>query len=529
MRTVNTPQKNGGLPVPPQNPAGAFGNSTWNWRRIQRPLSLVVLLLVALVGTTPPAGAQSGRVEWSSPTNISNSRPYSALPAIVTDEFGAVHVFWSEDMDGEPFDQIDLASTTPYGNTIFYSRWDGGAWSTPVDILYAPNDLIAEYLSVTLDAESRLHVVWTGQTNIYYSYAPSWKAGSAQAWSSPVAVATDSARSAWESNVLVADDGTIHIFYAARGTGAGVNHLRSRDEGISWESMAVLSQPFDALETSFSHVRALQDAAGRMHVTWQTNQSEGYGQAVYYRRSMDRGTSWEPVVQLGYRGPDDVFVSWPYMTIRGESELNLIYTNGSNVGRAFRVSTNGGGTWGAPRDIITEMEGINGYVIPLLDGDDHMHLVIDMRTRTDQVVGIYYAYQTADGWSPVENAVVGHPSSKSAHWPAAAVLLGNELHVVWDDINTGEIWHTRGLLTGVEADPMAPAPVSLAATPTPEATATSEELAPQGDTSPITLPIETPAANQNSLPLAQDPILIGAAASLVLVLGVSIWKWLRSR
>ena len=47
------------------------------------------------------------------------------------------------------------------------------------------------------------------------------------------------------------------------------------------------------------------------------------------------------------------------------------------------------------------MVGVNGYVVPIADGAGQLHLMIDMRTKDTQTVGIYYARWLRDSWSPV--------------------------------------------------------------------------------------------------------------------------------
>ena len=442
---------------------------------------LLTILLFATYGhwNMPFATAESSTVAWSEPINLSSSLVSSDNPTIVADGYGYVHVFWSEEVDGKLLGPNDQHRA---GNTILYTRWDGISWTTPIDILFVPGDDIAEFIAVTVDAHNRLHAVWTGQSNIYYSNAPANQATSARAWSEPMVIARGSARSQWESAVVVDSSDNVHIFYATGSNDPGIYHTISRDNGIGWETPVKLSSPLDASERGLSSVRGTLDGAGRLHVVWSTFQENGYGQAVYYARSTDGGESWSTPVQLGYRDPGDFEASYPYLASVSDSELHLVYLDGATSGRSQRISRDGGTTWSEPLHIIDELEGVNGYVIPLVDSTGQLHLVANMRTRARQVVGIYYAYQTGSSWSPVVPVDVRSQGAPTAHHAAATVRLGNELHVVYNQFAGGEIWYVRGVLKDTPAMPtlvsspprlLAASTPSLAPSATPEATATS--------------------------------------------------------
>ncbi|MCD4737788.1 MAG: glycoside hydrolase [Anaerolineae bacterium] len=420
---------------------------TWKPSWVQLALLLLNLSVCCGPGVAP-VEAQAGPIIWTAPLNISNTPASSGHPAIITDDYGYVHVFWSEEVGGGPVRSRD-GSALSTGNSIYYTRWDGVSWTSPLDILFVPAEAIAAGVAVALDAANRLHLVWTGQSNFYYSNALSQQAVSAHAWSTPLIVANNSARSAQESDIVAAGDGNLHIVYATRGAAAGIYHICSQDEGQSWKMETKLSRSFDHLENSLSKVQLITDGADRLHVVWQTNQEQGYGQAIYYTRSVDGGETWEAPGQFEYRDPTDTFVGWPYITAMGDSEIHLIYVNGSNVGRAHRVSTDGGETWGAAQDILTTMEGINGYIVPLVDATGQRHLLVNMRTRAEQKVGIYYTRWLGDNLLPVKPLDDFSPAASSAHYTAAAVRLGNELHVVYTHLGGAEIWYLRGTVLSV--------------------------------------------------------------------------------
>jgi hypothetical protein len=422
-------------------------------------------------------------------------------PSVIADEYGYVHVFWSES-----------------DNSIYYTRWDGESWTTPVDILFVPDDRVADFISVAVDGDGYLHVVWTGLTNIYYSNAPVAQAASARAWREPEVITTESARSAWESSIAVDGDGHIHVIYATRGNDPGVFHVESLDGGRTWGEAQRLSEPFDSRETSLARVRMIIDSAERLHAVWQTTEAGGYGQAVYYTRSTDRGQTWAAPQQLAYRNSGDFDVGWPYLMER-ESELHLIYNAGSEVGAAGRyerISTDGGQTWSGPRHIITEMIGINGYVIPLMDGAGQLHLIVNMRPRTTQKVGIYYSSLMSDGWSPVTPLIVDTPAADTAHFASATVARGNEIHIVWTQLYGGEIWHLSGTIQNLAPAEIQALPATVP-TLTPEATATiiSTRLMPPGSAN-IDSRLATTAINSASnSPLI--PAVIATVAAIVIV------------
>jgi BNR repeat-like domain len=496
-------------------------------RTLYQSICLLVLLLVTQYANREavPTVAQSAAVTWSRPVNLSNTLQGSGDPAIVADSYGNVHVFWSEDMGGQPQGAEGQFSG---GNSIFYTRWDGESWTAPIDILSVPDDYIADFVQVVVDAENRLHAVWTGQSSLYYSSAPAEMAYSARAWSKPVVLANNSARSAWMISIVADTAGTLHVAYATRGSEVGVYYTRSTDGGMDWGFPIKLSAVPDSLEDSFSDVRIVADSTGRLHVVWQTNQKAGYGQAIYYARSPDGGRNWGPPVRLGYREPDDFDVGYPYLVVRGESELHLIYNAGSRpVGRYHRISRDGGETWGNPEQILTDMEGINGYVVPLVDGAGQMHLIIDMRTRDSQVVGLYYARWLETGWSPVVPLATESPYGPSAHYTAAAVRLGNELHVVWTQLRFGEIWYLRGTVPGVTPEPTLERP--FPATPTPSSfTASSLSQSPMPTSQPTAQPVDA-AIPASASRLTNNLVVYSLGVPFLLVLGVILGALIRAR
>jgi hypothetical protein len=444
----------------------------------------------------------------------------------VADDYGLVHVFWSEEIGGSPFTSDDQLGNT--GNSILYTRWDGQSWTTPLDVLYVPGEARAEWPVVTIDAENRLHVLWESTSSLYYSSAPSWRADSAQNWSEPLALTANSASAPWGASITADAQGTLHAVYTATGGEQGLNYTRSADGGESWGLPLRLYGPLAPSERPPSMVQITADDAGRLHVVWQTNHEAAVGYGVFYARSIDGGDTWAAPVQLAYRDPEDFSVGTPYLMANGASELHLIYVDGSytgSKGRYHRISKDGGATWSEPRHIITELVGINGPVMPILDSMGQMHLIANMRTEATQVVGIYYARWQETGWPPVEPIDVSVPQ---IHYVASTVRLGNELHLTYTGIETAEVWHISGLVHGVDPQlalatpppvlPTRPAQALEAALPT----AAPHPETPASPSSDDTLPIQT-------TPVAIHPLVPAVALALMMVAGVIAWTRIRSR
>lgn len=414
------------------------------------------------------------------------------------------------------------------GNTLLYTCWDGTTWSSPVDILLVPGENLAEFPAVDVDAENQLHVAWMATTRLYYSNALSWAAGSAHSWSEPTVLADYGAMGQFGVDIAADPLGGVHVVYAANVGDAGIYYLRSADGGLTWQEPISLSEPFGPSESWFSVVRIVGDHSGRLHAVWQTNQSEGYGQAIYYARSTDHGDTWNSPVQLGRRDPGDYEVAWPYLAAVGESELHLIHVDGpGSVGRFHRISTDGGETWSTPYHILDEMVGVNGNTVPIVDGAGQMHLIVNMRRRDTQRTGIYYARRLGNGWSPVEPVDISGPGAPSAHYAAAALRRGNELHVVYTQHKGGEIWGIRGTTLSVDQTPVLPVPSPEVSMPQSGASGTPR-LTQTPQPKPRTqLPYDTePASAPGS---AAYPLVFGLASATLVVAGGVVWARTRAQ
>ena len=92
---------------------------------------------------------------------------------------------------------------------------------------------------------------------------------------------------------------------------------------------------------------------------------------------------------------------------------------------------------------------------------------------------MFYSQWLGSNWAPVTQIANGEPPVGAAHYTAAVVNRGNEIHIVWDDLHRGEIGYMRGIVQDLPATPPQPTPTaatnialtsSVQPTPTPLAT-----------------------------------------------------------
>lgn len=482
-----------------------------------RVFSAVVAALVAVACCGIVVGpAHSADIPWSAPINLSRTPQVSIHPSLVADGYGNIHVFWSEAMTEQREGSAELAATP---DTIVYSRWDGQAWTEPIDILAVNDDTVADFVAASVDGEDRLHLVWTGLMGIYYSSVLVTAADQVRSWATPHVISFDSARSRYGSDIAVDDEGNVHVVYATRGAGAGVFHTMKAYDSQDWGLPSRISDSLRDIEVTFNDVRLLIDASERLHVAWGTTNTNGYNQAVYYARGETSGQAWEAPVLLADATINTGFTGYPSLLAYGPNELLLIHVDQENRGRIERTSFDGGRTWTEARFILPSMMGVNGFLVPLLDGGGGLHLVINMRPSSNQRTGIYYAPRAGLDWSPIETVAAEAPHSSAAHYTDAAIRLGNEIHVVWTQLGSNEIWHTRGIINELQPLPAQEMPEIVEPTPTATEIVRVTELA-QGSSDAT----YAPASPRPPTPRTWVPAVAAAVPVFLLVSGVVVWR-----
>ncbi len=482
---------------------------------------LLLLAYAAGLVLAPPLGAQQvidePVVTWSEPVNLSGTVESSNNPEVAADHVGNVHVLWSEDVGGEPLEDATYAI---HGNSLVYRRWDGQRWTDAVDILWVTGDPVADYPAAMVDAQNRLHVVWMGENGYYYSSAPAMQAHSPQAWTTPVALAPANLV-LYPLDIGLGAQGEIYVLYST--PGGQVAFICSEDGGLNWRLPTVVSSPLAGPEVSTAPIRLLVDGAGRLHAAWQTNQAEGYGQTVYYARSLDRGETWSQAVQFAYRDPGETFTEYLDLAVVAPDEVHAIYIDGWHVGRWHRISRDGGQTWSSPVHVLMTLEGKNGFVIPLVDSANQLHLIINMRTR-EQLPGIFTAIWLGDRWSEPRGVDNWTRGGIESHFASATVSMGNEIHVVYSQLAGGEIWHVSGLVSNAPREAVARGTAQVNA-PTPVA-AGAQRAAPLPTAGPDLSLVQSPppgnaAGNRRAL-------IAGVVGALLLITVVVSQRALRS-
>ena len=462
-------------------------------------------------GSATHVVAQSSSASWSDPQNLSDPNVDAWAATMATDVAGNVHVIWSQTMTDER-----LAGE---GDTLFYTRWDGTAWTPLVDVLVSPSG-VAQNPEMAISESGMLHVVWSSggeESRLLYSRAPACCADDPAHWSKPTSL---DLRTLATAAILSDDTGRLHVAYSLNDT-SSINYQYSDDEGDTWSRPIELPNGARRFDEYAIWPRLAANTDGTIHLVWTNLPYPGY--AVLYARSEDGGPTWSQPEIIDSSDRADYATNYGPIYIdveaHGENEVHLIWDGAPTVERNHIWSNDGGKTWSAIDKVFPEITGVgrSGWNDMAFDSAGILHAI-------SFISPAHPVHATWDNamWSATEPVSTTGPGASGAELVNLAISRGNTLHVVWSkkDVRPYTNWYAR---KEVPAPELGAQNLPNLTTLQPESTKTAPS---QGTPSPSPSPTLTPPQIDEMedypwyTPLIENsmfPLLAGVLPTLLLV------------
>jgi hypothetical protein len=480
---------------------------------------LIPLLLCSIFVMQPAHAVASEPILCTEPESVSDDiAPFSVFTHLVSDPYGRLHLVWNSGVaEGRNEQQVET-------DTVFYAFHDGEQWSQPVDILTAPDHASSQSIALTQD--DHLLVTWhfrQGQRRgLRVSRAPLAQAGSAHGWGTVDLFTTD-ARS---SDLFVDQTGRVHLAYVVFEPAGGIGnngYAWSDDHGQSWSS-EVRFALFDPGAAMNAGIRVRADGMGIVQAVWMQHSAEHnwISSGVWYARSVDGGETWSD--------PESVFagerVAYPNLSLSGDGQrlyMTWLRGVGFSDSKYYRVSEDGGLSWGEPQLLFAGLQGLNGPMSLLADATGSEFFI--MAGDTEGATKILYSQRPAHGnWSPPES-ISGE--LVSCEFPQATIVNGNQLHVVWNDFVEDDIYSVSCLLDAPAIPPRSTPTRTPFDSPTPTSTPASGPSV--ATPTPTTAPPAISGTDTESSPSGGFNFLIAGVAPVLVLIGlVIVWR-LRTR
>jgi hypothetical protein len=293
---------------------------------------------------------------WSRPAAVTGENFEVSNVVSVATADKLIHVFFSKLQD----------------SAIYYTRWDGTAWSRITPVLVVP-DGEADWPAVAAGpANELLLIARSNSGSLYFSRAISSDAVTASGWSTPTRLQIthdgriSPADIAWEAA------GTVTLAYSVTvNDERGVYLVQSKDKGKTWSEPL---QVFDGASADFELVGSpslMVSVDGSMHVIWrqQSIRVDGFSEtlALYYARSEDAGQSFSKA-GLVVEAP----VVWREIVADGQGNLHRLWQRSDMKSTLWdQLSLDGGQTWQAAQRLPAE----EGIAAVTADRVGRLHLV----------------------------------------------------------------------------------------------------------------------------------------------------------
>jgi hypothetical protein len=253
-------------------------------------------------------------------------------------------------------------------DSLVYVVWVGGAWdatylrkATVGSNSWSPLITIKEYIGPGNPFTYRPDVC-AEESNVFVTYEGGDDFGP---WSQRFKSSTDYGDS-WSTESeagggadgrgaqIAYGDGVLHVIRGGGGI-VEVRYNRSTDGGLSWGNQTLLSDD-DGIPSQWPSVAA--DPYGGVYAVWfdYVNSPSGSSGYLFYRRSTDRGATWQPVQYLS----DQPTATWSNMCA-DTSGVYVVWMSGTGRERHFthfRMSTDYGISWSKDKVLSDSMSDI---------------------------------------------------------------------------------------------------------------------------------------------------------------------------
>lgn len=484
------------------------------FRRFPSVFILASVLLVASGLWFTVSHAQTAE-QWTRAIPISSALSGSWYPSIVAEDNGTVHAIWG---------------VTQTDNTLYYSKYDGLAWSRPVDILIG-----GPKSSLVLDGRQLMHVMYPDGSNVVVADANQAQAGTSLGWNS--ALPLNHGKNAVMGDIQTDDQGVLHAVWIESKDNCDscyqAMYGQSTDSGHTWSLNRVIYDS-QVLPLGIQLVRA---PSGTLYALWSYTPGGDKPAGAGLSISTNNGESWldQPILIQD----DKEAIRQPLLDLDAKGNLLLLQNFGVKDETFYQTSSDQGTTWSdrtpVPGLFAAKTATGNDYFASVHDSANVTHIIAIGRSAKNQdLSAVYHLKWDGVSWSAPATVYAG---DQFIELPSLAISNGNYLHLVFSTRDryriagppdsSYQVWYTSLVLDAPQATRI-PLP-----TLTPTSTRTPT-LVPTG--SPTRRPTSTPLpANAAANAAADDantqfPVIFAVVPVLgLLVLVVAANLILRRR
>jgi len=345
-------------------------------------------------------------------TKISNTSNDVINPVTVADSDGYLHVVWQELTPGQVWTAVNPG--------IYYSRWNGDTWSTPIKI--SENTGFASTPSIAVDSNDTVHVVWDDE-----SYAGDGlpvvvhkTRSSIGTWSAIETLTRPSGTIAARfSRVAINSSNEPNIFFTANTDGNKDSIYWTRFTAGAWTTPELISKNASGANIIDSQwVDVKDDDAGNIHLVYWS-----FTQSLYYRK-LTNNTFTAPFqvntsgnmesTRLGATPAGEVFITW-YQIF--DTSINVRWTQG--------------GVWQNPVVLTTAGQRSNwGYPIMgvTTDSKERAHVGWGEKDVSDNLIDLKYRTFTTGSWGSVQDVDL---NNNDADTPFVYPDVWDNQHFMW--------------------------------------------------------------------------------------------------
>jgi hypothetical protein len=491
----------------------------------KRPLLIAFTILLVIQTLSLSGHGQSVRaqtpeptLQWSRPIPISGALSGSWYPTIAADDVGNAYLVWT------------VSTGTP-PETHFVSRFDGVAWSRPVDVLQSDSP----QSSAILDGRNELHLLLVDGGSLLVRHTRGENVGSARSWTDAYKLNRTEATA---GDYVIDPRGVIYaVVLETDETCVDCQHIAFTEVG----NPDMVVPPFRIISDANALIgspQILRAPNGTLYAMWIAPGRNGLPAGVDLSISKNDGETWLDIpYHFGVEGSE---VSQALLRLDRNGQLVLIFNLNDKDETFYTISADDGETWTAHLPVPGLLAGRPTTGLDRFaaapDGDGIIHLIAVGRARKDQSVpGLYHLRWDGESWSGFREIFASNNFLES---PSIAIGNGNQLFVSFSSRSMSrvegppdpsyQVWYTT---LQTEAQPATRVPLPTF-TPTPTATPT---LAPTAE--PTRRPPPTPAValegDANAVPPQTDqtlPILLGIVPAVgILLIAVVMTTILRRR